>query len=262
MRPVNPIKRSVSDSNIILHGGRQPPTDLLLDKTETEQPIVEFSSIKQIQNDIESRIRANTPKEGMRTVIGIAGGSGSGKTTLARMLKEDLGDEAVLLSLDNYMTPPPLMTESEKNQFNYDAPDRIDDNMLIAHINALKSGRAIPKQTYSFKNSALSNLKSQLIPAPKKFIILEGLQVLYFKKIKALLDLKLFVDVSSSTRFIRNLIRNRRERGKDFEFTFNRWFKSVEPTYKNSYFPTRFDSDVIYRRSITPASQTSRNATR
>ena len=60
-------------------------------------------------------------------VIAIAGASGSGKSSLARKAKERLGDwyKVVVLAEDAYYRGQRELTDSQREQTNYDHPDAI-----------------------------------------------------------------------------------------------------------------------------------------
>ena len=87
----------------------------------------------------------------MRRVIAIAGGSGSGKSTLAAALLEAMGnDSVVLLPIDAYYHDLSHLAPEEPEAVNFDHPDALDLDLFAAHIDALRSGRAVEYPTYDF----------------------------------------------------------------------------------------------------------------
>ena len=76
-------------------------------------------------------------------VIGVAGGTGSGKTTLVKALVNRFGDNITVLSHDNYYKRHDELSYEERTKLNYDHPDAFDTDMMIEHLQQLKSGKAI-----------------------------------------------------------------------------------------------------------------------
>ena len=74
-----------------------------------------------------------------RLFIGIAGGSGSGKTTLAERLAEHFGDRLSLLRHDDYYKAQSSLTLEERATLNFDHPDAFDTDLLIEHLDELRS---------------------------------------------------------------------------------------------------------------------------
>ena len=73
-------------------------------------------------------------------VIGVAGGTGSGKTTLVKALVNRFGDNITVLSHDNYYKRHDELSYEERTKLNYDHPDAFDTDMMIEHLQQLKSG--------------------------------------------------------------------------------------------------------------------------
>ena len=83
-------------------------------------------------------------------VIGIAGGSGSGKTTLMKNLVKRFGDDVAVLSHDNYYRAHDELPFEQRSKLNYDHPDAFETDMMISHLEQLKSGRAIACPVYDY----------------------------------------------------------------------------------------------------------------
>src|SRR4051794_17181770 len=87
-------------------------------------------------------------------VLGIAGGTASGKTTVARKLVERLRARPVaFIDQDSYYKDLSDLTLEERREVNFDHPDAFDTDLLAAHVEQLRSGRAIEKPVYSFTES-------------------------------------------------------------------------------------------------------------
>lgn len=137
------------------------------------------------------------------TIIGIAGGTGSGKTTVVKKIVETLPPHFVaVVPLDSYYNDTTGMTDAERKAINFDHPDAFDWKLLIKQVNDLRNGIAIEQPTYSY---LLSNRLPETIHVePKPVIIIEGIMTLINKKLRDVMDLKIFVDCDSDERLIRN----------------------------------------------------------
>ena len=134
-------------------------------------------------------------------LIGITGGSGSGKSTVVRKIYEAHHD-AVCIEQDNYYKSASYINNDNITAYNFDHPDAFDMDLMMQNLMDLKSGKAIEMPQYDFVHH---QRKSETVHIePKKIIIVDGLMVLYDKRIRDLLDLKLYVDTPADIR------RNRR----------------------------------------------------
>ena len=135
------------------------------------------------------------------TIIGIAGGTGSGKTTVVRKIVEALPPHYVaVVPLDSYYNDTTHLTNEERRAINFDHPDAFDWKLLIRQVNELREGRAIEQPTYSYIIS--NRLPETIHVEPKPVIIIEGIMTLINKKLRDMMDLKIFVDCDSDERLI------------------------------------------------------------
>lgn len=127
------------------------------------------------------------------TIIGIAGGTGSGKTTVVKKIVETLPPHHVaVVPLDSYYNDTSHMTEEERRAINFDHPDAFDWKLLIKQINELREGRAIEQPTYSYLKC--NREKETIHVEPKPVIIVEGIMTLLNKRLRDMMDLRIFVD--------------------------------------------------------------------
>lgn len=178
------------------------------------------------------------------TIIGIAGGTGSGKTTVVRKIAQALPPHYVaVVPLDSYYNDTTDMTDEERKAINFDHPDAFDWKLLIKQINMLRRGEAIEQPTYSY---ILSNrLKETVHVEPKPVIIIEGIMTLINKKLRDLMDLKIFVDTDSDERLIRNIQRDTVERGRTVEQVVERYLDVLKPMHEQFIEPTKRYADLI-----------------
>ena len=178
------------------------------------------------------------------TIIGIAGGTGSGKSTVVRKIVEALPpDYVAVVPLDSYYNDTTSLTEEERKAINFDHPDAFDWKLLIKHVNELRNGIACEQPTYSY---ILSNRLPETIHVePKPVIIIEGIMTLNNKKLRNMMDLKIFVDADSDERLIRNIQRDTIDRGRTVSMVVDRYLKVLKPMHEQFIEPTKRYADLI-----------------
>lgn len=178
------------------------------------------------------------------TIIGIAGGTGSGKTTVVKKIVEALPPHYVsVVPLDSYYNDTSHMTEEERHAINFDHPDAFDWKLLIKQVNQLRKGEAIEQPTYSY---ILCNRLSETVHVePKPVIIIEGIMTLLNKKLRDMMDLKIFVDADSDERLIRNIQRDIVERSRDVKAVVDRYLDVLKPMHEQFIEPTKRYADII-----------------
>ncbi|MBF1434656.1 MAG: uridine kinase [Prevotella nanceiensis] len=178
------------------------------------------------------------------TIIGIAGGTGSGKSTVVRKIVEALPPHHVaVVPLDSYYNDTTGMTEEERHAINFDHPDAFDWKLLIKQVNDLRNGLTIEQPTYSY---ILSNRLSETITVePKPVIIIEGIMTLLNKKLREMMDLKIFVDCDPDERLIRNIQRDTIDRGRTVTMVMERYIEVLKPMHEQFIEPTKRYADVI-----------------
>lgn len=178
------------------------------------------------------------------TIIGIAGGTGSGKTTVVRKIVEALPPHFVaVVPLDSYYNDTTGMTPEERNDINFDHPDAFDWKLLIKHVNELRNGHAVEQPTYSYIIS--NRLPETIYVEPKPVIIIEGIMTLINKRLRDMMDLKIFVDCDPDERLIRNIQRDTIDRGRTVSMVVDRYLKVLKPMHEQFIEPTKRFADVI-----------------
>ncbi|MCI5855550.1 MAG: uridine kinase [Prevotella sp.] len=178
------------------------------------------------------------------TIIGIAGGTGSGKTTVVKKIAEALPPHYVtVVPLDSYYNDTSHMTEEERHAINFDHPDAFDWKLLTEHIKSLRAGQAVEQPTYSYIKC--NRLEETIHVEPKPVIIIEGIMTLLNKKLREMMDLKIFVDTDSDERLIRNIQRDVVERGRTVEMVIDRYLKVLKPMHEQFIEPTKKYADII-----------------
>ncbi len=177
-------------------------------------------------------------------VIGITGGSCSGKTSVTRAIYDVFRDHSVVvIEQDYYYKDQSHMTFEERLKTNYDHPLAFDTDLLIEHVNKLINREAIDKPVYDYVNHTRAN--EVIHVEPKDVIIIEGILVLEDKRLRDLMDIKLFVDTDSDLRIIRRIQRDIKERGRTADSVIEQYVTAVRPMHNMFIEPTKRYADVI-----------------
>lgn len=173
-------------------------------------------------------------------IIGIVGASGSGKTTVAKELSEASG-HASLMSQDNYYISLPDHVDAK--DWNFDDPAVIDLEHLARDLAALKCGETVEGPRYIFSTHKRAPDTVTLKRAP--LIIVEGLFLFLPESLRAVFDLKIFIDLPLEVCLERRVARDVVERGRTAETIRQRWAAQVEPMYRKYVEPTRAFADLL-----------------
>ena len=177
-------------------------------------------------------------------IIGVAGGSGSGKTTVVRKIVEALGDDQVsVLEHDRYYRDHPELRLEERAALNYDHPASLETDLMVRHVEALRDGGTVDVPVYDFARHARVSATSP-VPA-RTAIIVEGILIFSDAALRALMDVKVFVDADDDTRFIRRLQRDVAERGRTVDSVIDQYMGTVKPMHLEFVEPTKRYADVI-----------------
>lgn len=175
-------------------------------------------------------------------IVGVAGGSGSGKTTIVSRMTEIVREYA-LVPQDNYYKSAEHITNLTITGFNFDHPDAFDSDLLCEHLAALKAGRAIRMPQYDFVHHR--RREDTVIVEPRRLVILEGIMIFVDRRVRDLVDLKLYVDTPDDVRFIRRLQRDISERGRTVDSVIAQWVEKVRPGHYTFVEPTRMYADLV-----------------
>jgi len=177
-------------------------------------------------------------------VIGVAGGSGSGKTTVVRRIVESLGNEQVtVLEHDRYYRDRGDLRLEERAALNYDHPDSLETDLMVRHLEALRSGTPVEVPVYDFARYA--RVPATDLAQPRRAIIVEGILIYTDAALRSLLDVKVFVDADDDIRFIRRLRRDVAERGRTMESVVEQYLNTVKPMHLDFVEPSKRYADII-----------------
>ncbi len=179
-----------------------------------------------------------------RILIGIAGGSGSGKTLVARTIVRELGsDRVVVIDQDSYYKNLEDVPLRDRDARNFDHPDAFDNELLKRHIRDLLDGSPIEQPIYDYADHR--RLGETRTVGEHLVIVLEGILIFVDPELRALMDIKLFIDADPDVRFIRRLRRDLMERGRSIDSIVRQYEESVRPMHLQFVDPSKRHADLI-----------------
>ncbi|NCO48156.1 MAG: uridine kinase [Sphingomonadales bacterium] len=175
--------------------------------------------------------------------VGISGGSCSGKTTLTHKIFQRLGpDQCVILPQDDYFFGLGDAPEG-KGGPNFDHPHAVDFDQLRDQLAQLKNGQAIDRPLYDFPTHMPKAETERTEPRP--VILIDGILILQHQPLRELLDLSIFVECDSETRFARRLKRDVRERGRTPQSVHEQFANQVGPMHDLHVEPSKNHADIV-----------------
>jgi len=182
-----------------------------------------------------------------RLIIGIAGGTGSGKTTVTNAILAHLDrDRVVVIQHDSYYHDISVHGGKGPAEVNFDHPDSLETDLLIRHIEELRSGRAVDQPMYNFTTH--QRMESTRHVMPREIIIIDGILIFVNKQLRDLMDIKIFVDTDADERLIRRIRRDILERGRSMESVLDQYMRTVKPMHLEFVEPSKVWADVIIPR--------------
>jgi uridine kinase len=177
-------------------------------------------------------------------MVGIAGGSGSGKTTVARKVTEALGGASVaFIDMDAYYHNYSHLPLEERRRLNWDHPERLDFELFRSHLGLLQSGQAIDKPVYDFVSHTRS-VRTEHVP-PADVIVVNGILLFVDEQVRALCDVKVFVDTDADIRLARRIRRDMAKRGRPLAEILDQYMTTVRPMHLQFVEPSKRYADVI-----------------
>ena len=176
-------------------------------------------------------------------VIGIAGGTGSGKTTLVKNLVNTFGDAVTVLGHDNYYRRLDHLPMEERVKVNYDEPAALETELMVTHLEALRSGFAVDCPVYDFAQHNRSNETTHIVP--KSVIIVEGILIFENEALRNLMDIRIFVDTDADVRLCRRIKRDVRDRGRTIESVIEQYQTTVKPMHEKYVEPSKRHAHLV-----------------
>jgi uridine kinase len=180
-------------------------------------------------------------------IIGVAGGSGSGKTTVSHAILERVGRERIaFMQHDSYYRELSHLAYEERTRVNFDHPDSLDNELLIAHLDALCDAQAVEVPIYDFTRH---NRRPETVRvSPHPVVLVEGILIFAERALRDRMDVKIYVDADADLRFIRRLNRDISERGRTVQSVIDQYMTTVRPMHLEFVEPSKRYADIIIPR--------------
>jgi len=181
---------------------------------------------------------------------GIAGGSASGKSTFTPELRERVDADSSLVGVDAYyldlLDNPFYDPEVGKDGLNFDDPRSIDSRLLVRDLSELAAGRAIQMPIYDFVTSRRTGYR---VVEPNRYIFVEGLFVLHWPDVRALLHHSIYFKASQATRERRRIPRDLERAGDSEEQIIARLYNFVFPAHDKFIGPSKRFAQVTFENN-------------
>jgi len=182
-------------------------------------------------------------------IIGICGGTSSGKTSFSRKIFEKVGKKGLLISQDSFYKGLDDKELGNVENYNFDHPDSIDFDEMYKVLYKLKRGEISFVPKYNFT----THTREGYLPIDSKkvkILIIEGILIFCNKKIRDLMDFKIFIDTDSDIRLIRRIERDIKERGRTMEMVIKRYKKFLKPSHEKYVEPSKKYANIIIPKGV------------
>lgn len=179
----------------------------------------------------------------MAKLVAITGGSGAGKTTVARALARKLGAGAVVVTEDDYYRCASTIAGFDAATHNFDAPQAKEHALLREHLALAKSGEAFDKPVYDLTTHRRLPQVERIAHAD--VVIVEGIHLLTHPDLRALYDVRVFIEADEALRLGRRMIRDVESRGRTPRTVLTQFFASVRPMHEAHIAPQKSFADLV-----------------
>lgn len=182
-------------------------------------------------------------------IIGICGGTASGKTRFAKRIVEMVGPEAIIyLEHDAYYRGLDDLRPDLKQIKNFDHPDSLENDLLIAHLHQLEAFQPIERPVYDFTCHRRTTETLHILPKP--VILVDGILIFAVEALRNLFDIKVFIEADADIRLARRLQRDILERGRSPESVINQYLTTVRPMHEKFVEPSKNYADVMIHGTV------------
>lgn len=166
---------------------------------------------------------------------------------MVRHIIDELGEDNILLiQHDSYYHDLAHLTFEERTKQNFDHPSALETDLMIRHLKALKNGDEVEIPVYDFTKHIRRD-ETRLVE-PRKIILIDGILIFTEKKLRGLMDIKLYVDTDDDIRLMRRIQRDIVERDRSLEKVLTQYQKFVRPMHLEFVEPTKRYADIIIPR--------------
>lgn len=177
----------------------------------------------------------------MTCIIAITGGSGAGKTVIARALGARLA--APVIAEDDYYRCASNFSDFDPLTHNFDLPEAKEHELLAAHLALAKGGAGFDKPLYDLKTHRRHPEQERIEPV--EVLIVEGLHLLANPSLRAMFDLKIYIEADEAVRLARRMLRDAETRARTPHTVAAQFFANVAPMHDIHVAPQRALADLV-----------------
>jgi uridine kinase len=144
---------------------------------------------------------------------------------------------------DAYYRDLAHLPQNLRARVNFDHPDSLETDLLVNHLKQWRSGYAIEVPVYDFTTHSRTQRTTRV--DPQRVALVDGILVFAEPELRALFDVKLYIDADADIRFIRRLRRDVAERGRTTESVVEQYLSTVRPMHLEFVEPSKRYADVI-----------------
>ncbi|GJM40462.1 MAG: uridine kinase [Ardenticatenaceae bacterium] len=144
---------------------------------------------------------------------------------------------------DAYYRDQPQLSFEERNQLNYDHPNSLETKLMVKQIKQLIKGETVHVPVYDFTTHRRTDETVLVEPSP--IILVDGILIFTKRRLRELMDIKVYVDTDPDVRFIRRLQRDMDERGRSLPSVVTQYLETVRPMHLKFVEPSKRFADVI-----------------
>ena len=177
-------------------------------------------------------------------IVGVAGGTASGKTTISEAILDRVGRELVaFIQHDAYYRDLGHLDFEDRCRVNFDHPDSLESDLLVAHLDALCQGESVQVPLYDFALHTRRPETRRVDPRP--VILVEGILIFGEQALRERFDIKVYVDADADLRFIRRLRRDVSTRKRTVDSVIEQYLNTVRLMHLEFVEPSKRYADVI-----------------
>lgn len=187
-----------------------------------------------------------------RILVGVSGGSASGKTEIARAAARAVAPlSALVVAEDDYYGDHGASPDFDAARFNFDHPASRDHALLAKQLEALKKGKPVKAPVYDFTIHR-RRADTRTIPAAD-VVLVEGIHLFCDDDVRALFDVRVYVDAPDDIRLARRLLRDVNERGRTAQSVIGQYLGTVRPMHHEWTHPNQRHAHIVIRNDAAAA---------
>ena len=154
-----------------------------------------------------------------------------------------------MIAHDSYYKDQGSLEFEARLKTNYDHPFAFDTDYLLTQLGALQDGLQVDIPIYDYALHTRS--QETYSQNPVDVIIVEGILVLDDKRLRDMMDIKIFVDTDDDVRIIRRIKRDMAERSRSLDSIITQYLSAVKPMYHEFIEPTKRYADLIIPEGVS-----------